>query len=84
MYILVLVKRYNIYIYDMVIVVSICVDNILLEMIILTETCKGCKLKKNFINHTGRWLQTITMDNIIRNSQDSLQEDDEYRLNILH
>jgi hypothetical protein len=28
MYILALVKRYNIYIYEMVIVVSICVDNI--------------------------------------------------------
>jgi hypothetical protein len=41
LYILVLVKRYNIYIYDIVIVVSICVDNILLKMVVLTETCKG-------------------------------------------
>jgi hypothetical protein len=40
MYILVLVKIYNIYIYE-VIVVSICVDNILLKMVVLTETCKG-------------------------------------------
>jgi hypothetical protein len=40
MYILVLVRRYNIYIYDMVTVVSICVDNILLKMVVLTETCK--------------------------------------------
>jgi hypothetical protein len=41
MYILVLVKRHNIYIYDMAIVVSICVDNILLKMVVLSETCKG-------------------------------------------
>jgi hypothetical protein len=40
MYNLELVKRYNIYVYDMVIVVSICVDNILLKVIVLTETCK--------------------------------------------
>jgi hypothetical protein len=41
MYILVLVKKCNIHIYDMVIVVSICFDNILLKMVVLTETCKG-------------------------------------------
>jgi hypothetical protein len=41
MYILVSVKRYNIYIYDMVTVVSIYVDNILLKMVVLTETWKG-------------------------------------------
>jgi hypothetical protein len=41
MYILVLVKIYNIYINNMVIVVYICVDNILLKMVFLTEICKG-------------------------------------------
>jgi hypothetical protein len=40
MYILVLVRRYNIYIYEVVIVVSICVDNILLKTLVLTEACK--------------------------------------------
>jgi hypothetical protein len=34
MYILVLVKRYNIYIYDIVIADSICVDKILLKMVV--------------------------------------------------
>jgi hypothetical protein len=41
LYILVFVKRCNVYIYDIVIIVSICVDNILLKMVVLTETCKG-------------------------------------------
>jgi hypothetical protein len=60
MYILALVKRYNIYIYDIVRVVSICVDDILLKMVILTETCKEWKIKsKTFINHTGRWLKIL-------------------------
>jgi hypothetical protein len=56
MLLLQLVKIHNIYIYDMVIVVSI-----LLKMVILTETCKGWKIKKNatFINHTGRWLKIL-------------------------
>jgi hypothetical protein len=40
MYILVLVKRYNIYIYDMATLVPICVDTILLKMVVLTKTCK--------------------------------------------
>jgi hypothetical protein len=41
MYILVSVKRYNNYIYDIVIVVSIYFDNVLLKMVVLNETCKG-------------------------------------------
>jgi hypothetical protein len=54
----ILLKRCNIYIYDMVIVTSICVDNILLKMVVLTETCKGWKIKNTtFISHTGRWLR---------------------------
>jgi hypothetical protein len=60
MYMLVLVKIYNIYIYDMVIVVSRCVGNILLKMVFLTETCKGWKIKKTtVINHTGWWLEIL-------------------------
>jgi hypothetical protein len=60
MYILVLVKRYNIYIYYMVIVVSVYVDNILLKMVVLTETCKGWKIKNTtFINHSERWLKIL-------------------------
>jgi hypothetical protein len=60
MYILILVKSYNIYIYDMVIVVSIRVDNILLKMIFLTETCKGWRIKNTtFIYHTGQWLKIL-------------------------
>jgi hypothetical protein len=54
--------RHNIYICDMVIVVSICVDNILLKMVVLTETYgyKGWKIKNtNFINHNGRWLKIL-------------------------
>jgi hypothetical protein len=39
----------DIYIYDIVIVVSICTDNALLKMIALTTV---------FINHTGRWLES--------------------------
>jgi hypothetical protein len=58
MYILVLVKRYNIYIYDIVIVVSICVDNILLKMVFLTETCEKL-IYTAFISHTGQWLKTL-------------------------
>jgi hypothetical protein len=60
MYILVLAKRYNIYIHDIVIAVSICVENIILKMGVLTETCKGWKIKKTtFINHTGRRLKIL-------------------------
>jgi hypothetical protein len=50
MYILVLVKRYNIYIYDIVITVSICVNSILLKMVVLTETCKDEKLKTQLLS----------------------------------
>jgi hypothetical protein len=51
---------YNIFIYDMVLLVSICVDNILLKMVVLTETCKAWKIKNTtFINHTGRWLKNF-------------------------
>jgi hypothetical protein len=65
MYILVLVKRYNIYIYEMVIVVPICVDNILLKMVVLTETCKGWKIKNTtFINRTRRRLKILYTLNI--------------------
>jgi hypothetical protein len=60
MHILVLDRRYNIYIYDIVILVSICVDNILLKMVVLIETCKGWKIiNTTFINHTGRWLKIL-------------------------
>lgn len=60
MYILLLVKIYIIYIYDMVVIVFICVDVILLKMVILTETCKGRKIKNtNFISHTGQWSKIL-------------------------
>jgi hypothetical protein len=49
----ILVKRYNIYIYDMVIIVSICVDNILLKMVVLTETCIGWKIKNITVINQG-------------------------------
>jgi hypothetical protein len=45
MYILVLVIRDNIYIYDMVFVVSVCVDNILLKMSFWLKHVKDEKLK---------------------------------------
>jgi hypothetical protein len=41
MYFLILVKWYNIYINDIVIVVSKNVDNVLLKMVDPTETCQG-------------------------------------------
>jgi hypothetical protein len=36
------------------------VDNILLKMVVLTETCKGWKIKNpTYINHTGQWLRIL-------------------------
>jgi hypothetical protein len=52
MFFLMLVKRCNIYISNIVMVVSINVDDVLLKMVDPTETCH---LKATaFINHTGR------------------------------
>jgi hypothetical protein len=69
MYILVLLKRYNIYIYDIVIVVSICVDNILLKMVVFTETCKGWKITNTtFINHTVLWLKSYIQKEAYENA----------------
>jgi hypothetical protein len=60
MYILAVVKIYNISIYDIVIAVSTCVDNIFLKMVVLTETCKGWTIKNTaFINHIGWWLKIL-------------------------
>jgi hypothetical protein len=38
----------------------LCIDGVLLRMVVLTETCKGWRIKKNtvFISHTGQWLQS--------------------------
>jgi hypothetical protein len=48
-------KMYNIYINNIVIVVSINVDDVLLMTADLTETCQGWKIKNNnFYHHTGR------------------------------
>jgi hypothetical protein len=49
-----LVKRYNIYINNIVIVLSINVDDVLLKMVDPTETYQGWKIKNNnFYYHTG-------------------------------
>jgi hypothetical protein len=66
MYILALVDRYTIYIYDLAVVVSIRVDNILLKTVVLTETCKGWKIKNTtFISHTERWLKILYTISVI-------------------
>jgi hypothetical protein len=62
MYFLILVKLYNFYINDIVIVVSKNVDNVLLKMVDPTETCQGWIIK----NHTGWcWKSFIFLSKII-------------------
>jgi hypothetical protein len=49
-----LVERYNIYINNIVMVVSINPDDVLLKTVDPTETCEGWKIKNNFYHDTGR------------------------------
>jgi hypothetical protein len=43
---------------DIVIVVSACIDNVLLKTVALTETCKGWKIKKHNI-YQSHWTALI-------------------------